>query len=59
MKICAFCGTTKFGMVNHRHWNLRFCTLAHKKAYQHRQAQEREADARRRGWLAFLARGSP
>ena len=57
MKRCAFCGGG-LGLISHRKGKLRFCRKAHKKAYEHRLDQQREADARRKTWFAFLTRSS-
>lgn len=54
-KKCAFCGGG-LGLISHKHWSLRFCSLAHKKAYLHRQQQQREAEAQRKRWHDFLFR---
>jgi hypothetical protein len=47
---CAYCGG-KLGLVVQRRWSLRFCSKAHKKAYEHR---EQEEAAKRSAWLAWL-----
>jgi hypothetical protein len=58
MTRCAFCNG-RLGLISHRKGKLRFCRKAHTAAYELRRRQEWEAEARRRGWFAFLARGSP
>lgn len=50
---CAFCGGG-LGLVAHSHWSLRFCSLAHKKAYLHRRDQAAKLAAEQRRWHDFL-----
>ena len=50
MKRCAHCNNT-LGLISHRHWSLRFCSLAHKKAYLHKLQRE---EARALGYLQWL-----
>lgn len=50
LKRCAYCGGG-LGLISWRRWSLRFCSQAHKKAYEHREREERE---KRIKWFAFL-----
>lgn len=53
MAACAHCGK-KLGLLEYfRKRALKFCSKAHKKAYEHEQ---REKDRKQRNWHAFLAR---
>jgi len=47
MKRCAHCNNP-LGLISHRHWSLRFCSLAHKKAYLHKLQQIGRASCRER-----------
>ena len=55
IKRCAHCNGP-LGFLTHRHWSLRFCSLAHKKAYLHRlQHHERQQEEFRAvGYLQWL-----
>jgi hypothetical protein len=55
MKRCVHCNSA-LGLLPHRHWSLRFCSLAHKKAYLHRlQLQKRQQEEFRTvGYLQWL-----
>jgi hypothetical protein len=54
MKRCAHCNNA-LGFLVHRHWSLRFCSLAHKKAYLHKLRDKRQQDAQRSvGYLQWL-----
>ena len=44
------------GLLAHRYWLMRFCSKAHKMAYQHRLDEETRAKIRH---LAYLSPGSP
>jgi hypothetical protein len=44
------------GLFVHRYWLMRFCSKAHKTAYQRRLAEETRAKIRH---LAYLSPGSP
>ena len=57
MTRCAFCNG-RLGLISHRKGKLRFCRKAHRDAHELHRRQEWEAEYKRRGWLAFLARGS-
>lgn len=50
-KHCAWCGTTRFGMIRHWHWTLQFCSLRCKLA--HLDAQFKKTLEMKR-WLAWL-----
>lgn len=50
MRRCRQCGG-KFGLVVHRWWGERFCTLACKKAFLHKAKEDRDKLKR---WLSFL-----
>ena len=56
MKICAQCGSKKFGLVRYSRGTKQFCSI------KCRKRNEAELDgklaAAKRRWLAFLARGS-
>ena len=43
MKRCAHCNNS-LGLISHRHWSLRFCSLAHKKAYLHKLQQRADEE---------------
>ena len=55
MKRCAHCNNP-LGLIAHRHWSLRFCSLAHKKAYVHKlqQHERQREEARMVGYLQWL-----
>jgi hypothetical protein len=55
MKRCAHCNNS-LGLISHRHWSLRFCSLAHKKAYLHKlqQHKRQREEARAIGYLQWL-----
>jgi hypothetical protein len=55
MKRCAHCNNP-LGLIAHRHWSLRFCSLAHKKAYVHKLQQHKRLreEARMVGYLQWL-----
>jgi hypothetical protein len=50
---CANCGR-KFGLVNYRHWGLRFCRKVCRHAFVARTAKEH---LRMRKWFGLLGRG--
>jgi hypothetical protein len=47
---CDYC-RGPLGLIAHRYWLMRFCSKAHKKAYQRRLAEETRAKIRH---LAYL-----
>jgi hypothetical protein len=51
MKRCAHCNDS-LGLFSRRHWSLRFCSLAHKKAYLHKlqQHKRQQEEARTVGY---------
>ena len=51
---CDYC-RGPLGLVVHRYWLMRFCSKAHKKAYQGRLGEETLAKIQR---LAYLPHGS-
>jgi len=53
MKSCAWCGSTKFGLIRHRHFTLQFCRSACKNAYLDSQFEKAR---RARRWLTWLDR---
>jgi hypothetical protein len=50
---CGHCGSSKFGLIRHRYFNLQFCSRKCKDAYLAQLASDRES---LRKWFAFLAR---
>ena len=57
-KVCAFC-RGKLGLIAHRHRSMRFCSIAHKKAYVRRQQDELAARAKLKNWQEYLTRREP
>lgn len=55
MKRCAFC-QGGLGLISHRHKQARFCSLAHKKAFVHRQQEDRKKELARLKWVDYLSR---
>jgi hypothetical protein len=52
---CDYC-RGPLGLVTSRYWRMRFCSKAHKKAYQSRLAEMTRAKIRH---LAYLSHDSP
>jgi hypothetical protein len=55
MRRCAHCNGA-LGFLTHRHWSLRFCSLAHKKAHLHKLQLDnrRQQEQRAIGYLQWL-----
>jgi hypothetical protein len=55
MKRCVHCNNA-LGLISHRHWSLRFCSLGHKKAHLHKlqQHKRQQEEARMMGYLHWL-----
>ena len=51
---CDYC-RGPLGLIAYRYWLMRFCSKAHKKAYQRRLAEETRAKIRH---LVYLPHGS-
>lgn len=51
MNKCAHCSSTKFGLIVHRWWGLKFCKKTCLQTYLAKLAQERE---RVKQWLNYL-----